>query len=76
MKVDISLAMAGPMGAAERAAELAALGTDGLFSFENAHDVFFPLVMATAHSRFPVFDRDQRGHGLPPQSAAHGLCRQ
>ncbi len=48
MKVDISLAMAGPMGAAERAAELAALGTDGLFSFENAHDVFFPLVLATA----------------------------
>ena len=48
MKVDISLAMSGPMGAAERAAELAALGTDGLFSFENAHDVFFPLVLATA----------------------------
>ncbi|MBU6328778.1 MAG: TIGR03617 family F420-dependent LLM class oxidoreductase [Acidobacteria bacterium] len=48
MKVDISLAMAGPMGAGERAAELAALGTDGLFSFENAHDVFFPLVLASA----------------------------
>jgi probable F420-dependent oxidoreductase len=48
MKVDISLAMSGPMGAGERAAELAALGTDGLFSFENAHDVFFPLVLATA----------------------------
>ena len=48
MKVDISLAMSGPMGAGERAAELAALGTDGLFTFENAHDVFFPLVLATA----------------------------
>ena len=48
MKIDISLAMSGPMGAGERAAELAALGTDGLFSFENAHDVFFPLVMAAA----------------------------
>lgn len=47
MKVDISLAMEGPMDAARRAAELAALGTDGLFSFENAHDVFFPLVLAT-----------------------------
>ena len=48
MKVDISLAMAGPEGAAERAAELVATGADGLFSFENAHDVFFPLVLATA----------------------------
>jgi probable F420-dependent oxidoreductase len=48
VKVDISLAMAGPEGAAERAAELVATGADGLFSFENAHDVFFPLVLATA----------------------------
>jgi len=48
VKVDISLAMAGPEGAAERAAELIATGADGLFSFENAHDVFFPLVLATA----------------------------
>ncbi len=48
MKVDISLAMTGPEGAAERAAELAETGTDGLFTFENSHDVFFPLVMAAA----------------------------
>ena len=48
MKVDISLAMSGPEGAAERAAELQATGADGLFTFENAHDVFFPLVSATA----------------------------
>ena len=47
MKVDISLAMTGPEGAAERAAELAATGTDGLFTFENSHDVFFPLVLAS-----------------------------
>jgi probable F420-dependent oxidoreductase len=47
VKVDISLAMTGPEDAAPRAAELAALGTDGLFSFEGAHDVFFPLVLAT-----------------------------
>ena len=46
MKVDISLAMAGPEGSAERAAELVTTGTDGLFTFENSHDVFFPLVMA------------------------------
>lgn len=47
MKVDISLAMSGPEGSPERAAELQALGADGLFSFENAHDVFFPLVLAS-----------------------------
>lgn len=51
MKVDISLAMSGPLDAAPRAAELAALGADGLFSFENAHDVFFPLVLATTTAR-------------------------
>jgi probable F420-dependent oxidoreductase len=42
--------MTGPESAARRAAELAALGTDGFFSFENAHDVFFPLVLATTSS--------------------------
>lgn len=47
MKVDISLAMSGPLGSVPRAAELQALGADGLFSFENAHDVFFPLVLAS-----------------------------
>lgn len=47
MKVDISLAMSGPLDAVPRAAELQALGADGLFSFENAHDVFFPLVLAS-----------------------------
>jgi len=47
MKVDISLAMSGPLDAVPRAAELQGLGADGLFSFENAHDVFFPLVLAS-----------------------------
>lgn len=50
MKVDISLTMQSPVGAAERAAELQALGADGLFSFENSHDVFFPLVLASQTS--------------------------
>lgn len=34
------------VGAAERARQLEALGVDGVFSFENAHDLFFPLVAA------------------------------
>lgn len=46
MEIDIALAMGGPLAADRRAAELAALGPDGLFTFENAHDVFFPLVLA------------------------------
>ncbi|WP_248822631.1 TIGR03617 family F420-dependent LLM class oxidoreductase [Frankia sp. AgB32] len=32
--------------AAERARALEAAGVDGVFSFENAHDLFFPLVAA------------------------------
>ncbi len=32
--------------AAERARQLESAGVDGLFTFENAHDVFFPLVAA------------------------------
>jgi probable F420-dependent oxidoreductase len=45
MKVDVLLGIE-PEGSAERAVALAATGVDGLFTFENAHDVFFPLVMA------------------------------
>jgi probable F420-dependent oxidoreductase len=45
MKVDLLLS-ADPPEARQRAIELAGTGADGLFSFENAHDVFFPLVLA------------------------------
>ena len=45
MHIDIGLVVP-PDEAAQRARELAATGVDGLFTFENAHDVFFPLVMA------------------------------
>lgn len=43
-----------PEGAAERARALAALGVDGVFSFENAHDVFFPLVLAAGASELDL----------------------
>jgi len=33
-----------PVGVRGRAEALAATGVDGVFTFENAHDVFFPLV--------------------------------
>jgi len=47
LRIDIGLVVP-PHQAAERARDLAATGVDGLFTFENAHDVFFPLVMAAS----------------------------
>jgi probable F420-dependent oxidoreductase len=47
VKVDVLLGTE-PVGAGARAVELAATGVDGLFTFENAHDVFVPLVLAAA----------------------------
>ena len=44
-KVDVWLSNS-VLDAAARAAELEQTGVDGVFSFENAHDVFFPLVAA------------------------------
>ena len=35
-----------PTGAASSAADIAATGADGLFTFEGQHDVFFPLLIA------------------------------
>ncbi|MFD5177210.1 TIGR03617 family F420-dependent LLM class oxidoreductase [Nocardia sp. NPDC058379] len=45
MKVDLQLD-GRPDNAAARAAELAACGADGLFTFEGPHDVFLPLTLA------------------------------
>jgi probable F420-dependent oxidoreductase len=36
-----------PAQAAASAAEIAATGADGLFTFEGQHDVFFPLIVAS-----------------------------
>jgi probable F420-dependent oxidoreductase len=45
VKVDVMLANS-VVDAARRASELERTGVDGVFSFENAHDLFFPLVAA------------------------------
>lgn len=45
MKVFVQLSQS-VVGAAERARALEAVGVDGVFTFENAHDLFFPLVAA------------------------------
>ncbi|WP_092808491.1 TIGR03617 family F420-dependent LLM class oxidoreductase [Rhodococcus globerulus] len=46
MKIDLQLDSR-PEDSAARAKELVALGADGLFTFEGAHDVFVPLVAAS-----------------------------
>ncbi len=46
VKIDAGI-MGDLSGAAARAADLAATGLDGLFTFEGNSDVFFPLVHAT-----------------------------
>lgn len=51
-RVDVQLSQS-VIGAADRARELEALGVDGVFTFENSHDLFFPLVAAA-----PVCDLD------------------
>ena len=45
LKVDVNLCNS-VIEAAQRARELEGIGVDGVFSFENAHDLFFPLVAA------------------------------
>ena len=45
MKIDVMLSSS-VVDAAERAQALSHTGVDGVFSFENAHDLFFPLVAA------------------------------
>jgi probable F420-dependent oxidoreductase len=48
LAVDLGLAGVATAHAAPRSRELADLGADGVFTFEGAHDVFFPLVAAAA----------------------------
>ena len=47
MKVQLQID-GSPVQAAASAAEIAATGADGLFTFEGQHDVFFPLMIAAA----------------------------
>lgn len=54
--VAVDLALTGPLAeAGRRTAELADLGADGVFTFEGAHDVFAPLVLAAAAAPVHVY---------------------
>lgn len=70
MKVDLGLTV-GPSETATRSRELAALGADGVFSFENAHDVFFPLVLAAGEVDLDLMTNVAMAFPRSPLHLAH-----
>lgn len=70
MKVDVLLANS-VMGAAERARQLEATGVDGVFTFENAHDVFFPLVAAAPVTSLDLMTNVAIAFPRSPMHLAH-----
>lgn len=47
MKIDTTMVLDNPADAARLAAELEAIGYDGIYSFEGQHDPFLPLAIAS-----------------------------
>ena len=70
MKVDVLLGTE-PEGVVERARELAALGVDGVFTFENAHDVFFPLVRVAGNVELDLMTNVAIAFPRSPVHLAH-----
>ncbi|MGQ0823923.1 MAG: TIGR03617 family F420-dependent LLM class oxidoreductase [Actinomycetota bacterium] len=50
MKIDAALTTTELMAVPEAARRLEALGYDGIYTFESAHDPFFPLLLAAEHT--------------------------
>ncbi|OJZ73935.1 LLM class F420-dependent oxidoreductase [Mycobacterium paraffinicum] len=57
-----------PVDATASAADIAATGADGLFTFEGQHDVFFPLVLAAGTTRLDLMTNVAIA---PPRSPLH-----
>ncbi|OBH90106.1 TIGR03617 family F420-dependent LLM class oxidoreductase [Mycobacterium sp. E2989] len=57
-----------PVDAASSAAEIAATGADGLFTFEGQHDVFFPLILAAGTTGLELMTNVAIA---PPRSPLH-----
>jgi probable F420-dependent oxidoreductase len=57
--------------AADRARALARTGVDGVFSFENAHDVFFPLVAAAPVCELDLMTNVAMAFPRSPMHFAH-----
>jgi probable F420-dependent oxidoreductase len=70
LKVDVQLSQS-VVGAAERARELERVGVDGVFTFENAHDLFFPLVAAAPVCRLDLMTNVAIAFPRSPMHLAH-----
>ncbi|OBH71621.1 LLM class F420-dependent oxidoreductase [Mycobacterium intracellulare] len=57
-----------PAGATASAADIAATGADGLFTFEGQHDVFFPLLLAAGATGLDLMTNVAIA---PPRSPLH-----
>lgn len=57
-----------PVDAAASAADIAATGADGLFTFEGQHDVFFPLIVAAGTTGLELMTNVAIA---PPRSPLH-----
>lgn len=57
-----------PVNAVASAADIAATGADGLFTFEGQHDVFFPLILAAGTTRLDLMTNVAIA---PPRSPLH-----
>lgn len=67
MKVQLQVS-GSPAHAAASAAEIAATGADGLFTFEGQHDVFFPLLIAAETTSLDLMTNVAIA---PPRSPLH-----
>ena len=67
MKVQLQVS-GSPVQAAASAADIAATGADGLFTFEGQHDVFFPLLIAAGTTGLDLMTNVAIA---PPRSPLH-----
>src|SRR5262245_52998052 len=70
LKIDVQLSDS-VFDAAKRAPELERTGVDGVFSFENAHDVFFPLVAAAPVCSLDLMTNVAMAFPRSPMHLAH-----
>jgi probable F420-dependent oxidoreductase len=70
LKIDVMLSNS-VVDAAERARALESTGVDGVFTFENAHDVFFPLVAAAPVCSLDLMTNVAMAFPRSPMHMAH-----
>jgi probable F420-dependent oxidoreductase len=70
VKIDVMLSDS-IVGAADRARALEPTGVDGVFSFENSHDLFFPLVAAAPECTLDLMTNVAIAFPRSPTHLAH-----